>query len=418
MEVKISSEFDQLAKIKVFGVGGGGGNAVQHMITEGLENVDFICANTDAQALNKSTAENKIQLGPQLTKGLGAGARPEIGQKAAEESKAEIEQYLEHADMIFVTAGMGGGTGTGAAPIIAKLAKERGILTVGVVTTPFTAYEGRRVAAAEKGIEELRKYVDSLITVPNDRLRSIAPKKMPAKDVLLKANSVLLSAVRGVTDVIMKPGFINLDFADIKTAMSQQGTALMGEGTASGPDRALEAVKQAVCSPLLEDIDITSAKALLLNVTAAELGFDEFEEVNEFIKNIMVASGNENAEIFIGLVDDLAMGDDLRVTVIATGISETAKVNPVSTPPVSKPSVIPFTEAKPAPQEEELKETHNTITERRSPIMRKPYYDSNSYSDGSASRSPRPSHSPGSDDFIYGNENDDDLPTFIRRQAN
>lgn len=234
MDITIPTQFADHAQITVFGVGGAGGNALEHMISNKLTDVTFVCANTDAQALNRSSAEHKIQLGPQLTKGLGAGAKPEIGQKAAEESMQEIAKYLQNTDMVFITAGMGGGTGTGAAPIIAKMAKEKNILTIGVVTKPFSLIEGKRIHVANKGIEELRQHVDCLIAIPNDRLRAIAPKKATAKEMFMKANDVLLSAVRGVTEVITKPGFINVDFADLTSVMTQKGAAIMGEGLARG----------------------------------------------------------------------------------------------------------------------------------------------------------------------------------------
>ena len=265
---------EQAAKIKVIGVGGGGGNAVQNMINSRLEGVSFICANTDMQALSRSLAEEHIQLGKELTRGLGAGAKPEVGQAAAEESVEDIRKAIDGADMVFVTAGMGGGTGTGAAPVIAKVAKEKGVLTVGVVTKPFRFEGEKRMKAALKGIEELKQHVDSLVIIPNDRLLAIAPKNAKVTEMLKKADDVLYDAVRGVTDLITKPGLINADFADVRTVMSRQGMALMGEGRASGDNRALDAAKRAITSPLLEDLSITGCKAMLVNITANDTAAD------------------------------------------------------------------------------------------------------------------------------------------------
>jgi len=405
MDVTIPSDYNQLARIKVFGVGGGGGNAVQHMINSKLKDVEFICANTDAQALGRSFAEHKIQLGPLLTKGLGAGAKPEIGQKAAEESMQEISKYLQDTDMVFITAGMGGGTGTGAAPVIARMAKEKGILTVGVVTKPFSIIEGKRIHVANKGIEELRQYVDSLITIPNDRLRAIAPKKATAKEMFMKANDVLLSAVRGVTEIITKPGFINLDFADIKTAMGMQGSALMGEGIASGENRATEAAKQAICSPLLEDINITGAKALLINITGSDITMEEFSEVGEYIHKAAMSDNGEMPEVFIGIVDSDNLNDEIRVTVIATGIEP--EIASVATP--SSNSVISFNSTKKVQVEtEEAQSTQHTN------IQRQPFYENDNYESAAFMRN---RHNPGAEDFTFDSDTDD-IPTFIRRQAN
>ena len=412
MDFTISNDFNQLAKIKVFGVGGGGGNAVQHMINGKLIDIEFICANTDAQALERSNAEHKIQLGPQLTKGLGAGAKPEIGQKAAEESMQEIAKFLQDTDMVFITAGMGGGTGTGAAPVIAKMAKEKGILTVGVVTRPFSIIEGKRVQIANKGIEELRQHVDSLITIPNDRLRAIAPKKATAKEMFMKANDVLLSAVRGVTEVITKPGFINLDFADIKTAMSMQGSALMGEGIASGENRAADAARQAICSPLLEDISITGAKALLINITGSDITMDEFSEVGEYIHNAALSDNGEMPEVFIGIVDSENLNDEIRVTVIATGIEPEEQ----SVPTPSSGSQISFNSTKAvAPTvETPVAVVEEEKTSPRMNIQRKPFYDNDNYESAAFMKN---RHTPGAEDFTFDSETDD-IPTFIRRQAN
>lgn len=404
MDVKIPTEFADLAKITVFGVGGGGGNAVEHMINSGLSDVTFVCANTDAQALNRSSAEHKIQLGPQLTKGLGAGAKPEIGQKAAEESMQEIAKYLQDTEMVFVTAGMGGGTGTGAAPIIAKMAKEKGILTIGVVTKPFSIIEGKRIHVANKGIEELRQHVDSLIAIPNDRLRAIAPKKATAKEMFMKANDVLLSAVRGVTEVITKPGFMNVDFADIRTAMTMKGSAIMGEGVASGENRAIDATKQAISSPLLDDISIFGAKALLVNITG-DITMEEFEQIGEYINQAAVADNGELPETFYGMVDGPEGSDEIHITIIATGIEPESQT---AMKAQENPNVIPF--QKPAAPQEEPKAQE---PEEKSTVVRKPYFTPDEFT----ATLTRNRHTPGAMEFTFDNETDD-IPAFIRRQAN
>ncbi len=317
------------AKIKVFGVGGGGGNAVQHMIASGLRGVQFICANTDVQALNKSSASIKLQLGEKLTKGLGAGANPAVGRDAAIESSHAIKDAIGDADMVFVTAGLGGGTGTGAAPVVAQLAKEMGVLTVGVVTRPF-AFEGTpRKRSAEDGLGEIKQHVDCLITIPNDRLLVFAPKKAKMNEMLQKANEVLYYAVKGIADVIVGDGMINLDFADVRTTMAESGLALMGTGMASGENRAREATHRAIISPLLEDVSLESAKAVLYNVSASsDITADEVKEIGELIAD----AAPKDANIIFGIIFDENMGDEIRITVIATG-NESPKPVPV-TPPV------------------------------------------------------------------------------------
>ena len=317
---------EQAAKIKVIGVGGGGGNAVQNMINSRLEGVSFICANTDMQALSRSLAEEHIQLGKELTRGLGAGAKPEVGQAAAEESVEDIRKVIDGADMVFVTAGMGGGTGTGAAPVIAKVAKEKGVLTVGVVTKPFRFEGEKRMKAALKGIEELKQHVDSLVIIPNDRLLAIAPKNAKVTEMLKKADDVLYDAVRGVTDLITKPGLINADFADVRTVMSRQVMALMGEGRASGDNRALDAAKRAITSPLLEDLSITGCKAMLVNITANEdIGMDEFSSAASYIEEAARGPNGEDPEIVVAMSLDESCGEEIRITVIATGIEPEAE---------------------------------------------------------------------------------------------
>ena len=304
------------AKIKVIGVGGGGGNAVNTMIRSGLEGVEFIVANTDSQALQASLAHHKVQLGKDLTKGLGAGADPDIGRDAALEDRHEIQELLSDADMVFITAGMGGGTGTGAAAVVAQIARELGALTVAVVTKPFTFEGKRRRKHADMGIARLREAVDTLITIPNQRLLQIATPDLSMLDAFKLADNVLVNAVRGISDIINTPGLINVDFADVKTVMSSMGHALMGIGYGSGPDRGLNAAKQAISSPLLEDIDIEGATGILINITAGTSV--SIMEVNSACMVIQEAA-HEDANIIFGAVIDETLGDEIRITVIATG---------------------------------------------------------------------------------------------------
>ncbi len=312
-------ESDNGATIKVIGIGGGGGNAINNMINASLVGVDFIVANTDAQSLEVSKAHTKLQLGVNITKGLGAGANPEIGRSAALEDADQIRQALDGTDMVFVTAGLGGGTGTGGAPVIAQIAKEIGALTVAVVTKPFN-FEGRqRMKTADKGINELKETVDTMITIPNNRLLSLAAKKATFLEMLKKADDVLLYAVKGISDLITVPGLINLDFADVKTIMSEMGMALMGTGMSSGEDRATEAAQKAISSPLLEDVSISGAKGVLMNISSGlDLTIDEVQEASSLIQK----EAHEDANIIWGTVLDQSAGDELRVTVIATGIGE------------------------------------------------------------------------------------------------
>jgi len=305
------------AKIKVMGIGGAGGNAINNMINSDLRGVDFIVANTDAQDLEKSLCSHKLQLGPSITMGLGAGADPEIGRTSAEESVTEISDALDRADMVFIAAGMGGGTGTGASPVAARLSKENGALTVAVVTKPFKFEGNPRMERALEGIDALKKEVDSLIIIPNERLKSLGDKSTPVKDLFVKADEVLLQAVKGIADLIMSRGFINLDFADVKKVMEQMGTALMGMGRASGENRACEAAQKAINSPLLEDISIDGAKGLLMNITGPpDMTMDEVEAASIYIKSEV----NEDAEVFWGMVLDDTLKDEIQITVIATGI--------------------------------------------------------------------------------------------------
>ncbi|SFG28921.1 cell division protein FtsZ [Desulfotomaculum arcticum] len=311
-------DLDQYAHIKVIGVGGGGNNAVNRMISAGLKGVEFIAVNTDAQALQMALAGTKIQIGTKLTKGLGAGANPDIGQKAAEESREDIEQVLRGADMVFVTAGMGGGTGTGAAPVVAEVAKEVGALTVGVVTKPFTFEGKKRQSQAEIGIENLKSKVDTLITIPNDRLLQVVEKNTSIVEAFRIADDVLRQGVQGISDLIAVPGLINLDFADVKTIMKDTGSALMGIGSASGDNRSVEAAKAAISSPLLETT-IEGARGVLLNITGGtSLGLFEVNEAAEIISQ----AADHEANIIFGAVIDERMEDEVRVTVIATGFDK------------------------------------------------------------------------------------------------
>ncbi len=307
----------QNAVIKVVGVGGGGGNAVKHMIQNAVEGVDFICANTDAQALKDIEARTVLQLGNNMTKGLGAGANPDVGRQAAMEDRERIAEVLSGADMVFITAGMGGGTGTGGAPVVAEVARELGILTVAVVTKPFE-FEGRkRMATAEEGIKQLQDRVDSLITIPNNKLLSVLGKTTSLLDAFKAANDVLLGAVQGIADLIIRPGMINVDFADVRTVMSEMGMAMMGSGTAKGENRAREAAEAAIRSPLLEDVNLQGARGILVNITAGmDLSLGEFTEVGDTIEEF--ASGD--ATVVVGTVIDPEMSDELRVTVVATGL--------------------------------------------------------------------------------------------------
>jgi len=314
---EIIDNIAQKAVIKVLGIGGGGGNAVQHMLTSSIDGVDFVCANTDAQALEKVGTKLNLQLGNDVTKGLGAGADPEIGRQAALEDKDRIREIISGADMVFITAGMGGGTGTGGAPVVAEIAREMGVLTVAVVTKPFP-FEGRkRMAIAEKGIKELEEHVDSLITIPNEKLMDVLGKDSTLLDAFKSANDVLLGAVKGIADLITRPGMINVDFADVSTVMSEMGMAMMGSGIASGEGRAVEAAESAIRSPLLEDVNLQGARGILINITASEgLTLGEFLEVGDTISEF----ASEQAIVVIGTVIDPDMGDEICVTVVATGL--------------------------------------------------------------------------------------------------
>ena len=307
------------AVIKVIGVGGGGGNAVAHMVDAGIEGVDFICANTDSQALKSSRSRTSLQIGCNITKGLGAGADPDIGRQAAMEDRDRILEVINGADMLFITAGMGGGTGTGAAPIVAQVARELGILTVAVVTKPFIMEGGKRMQIAEHGIGELGKYVDSLITIPNEKLLTVLGGETTLLDAFRAANQVLQGAVQGIAELITRPGLINVDFADVRTVMAEMGMAMMGTGVSSGEDRAREAAEAAVSSPLLEDINLAGANGILVNVTAGmDLSIGEFQEVGTTVKEF----ASDDATVVVGTVIDPEMTDKIRVTVVATGLGK------------------------------------------------------------------------------------------------
>jgi cell division protein FtsZ len=316
---QFDESIDQSAKIKVIGVGGSGGNAVNTMMTSGVTGVDFIVANTDAQALRMSKAPVKIQLGAQLTKGLGAGANPNVGRDAALEDKEKLSEALKGADMIFIAAGMGGGTGTGAAPVIAEVAREQGALTVGVVTKPFTREGRQRLAKGEDGIKELKKHVDSLIVIPNDRLLGLAGKSMSILDAFKPSDDVLRQAVQGISDLITQSGLINVDFADVRAIMSERGMAMMGIGLGNGENRAIDAAVRAISSPLLEDIDISGAKGVLVNISgSASMTMDEFDAASKIIHEKV----HEDANIIIGLVIDENLGETIKITAIATGFGD------------------------------------------------------------------------------------------------
>ena len=339
MNWEIIEENAGLAKIKVIGVGGAGGNAVIHMINHEIQGADFICANTDSQALDRAKGSTILKLGDNVTRGLGAGADPKVGRAAAERDRAAIEELLDGSDMIFITAGMGGGTGTGAAPVIAEIAKELGALTVAVVTKPFNFEGQKRKAAAEQGIAELVEEVDSLITIPNQKLMDILGKKTSMEEAFAKADDILKGAVQGISDIIMKPGYINVDFADVKTVMSEKGIAMMGTGQSSADERGIDAASQAVSSELLEDIELKDARGILVNITAKKPRMEDFDEVDSVIREF---TADDATIIFGTVVEDSMDEEELLVTVVATGVNQktatlavdntrraTVKLNPV-----------------------------------------------------------------------------------------
>jgi cell division protein FtsZ len=344
---ELMDAYSQSAVIKVIGVGGGGGNAVSHMVASGIEGVDFICVNTDAQALKAAKVKTALQIGSSITKGLGAGADPEIGRQAAVEDRDRIIEAITGCDMLFITAGMGGGTGTGAAPVVAQIARELGILTVAVVTRPFNMEGNKRSAVAEHGINELTKNVDSLITIPNQKLLTVLGPTCTLLDAFKSANHVLQGAVQGIAELITRPGLINVDFADVRTVMSETGMAMMGSGSASGENRARLAAEAAVSSPLLEDINLTGANGILVNVTAGlDLAIGEFEEVGRIVKEY----ASEDATVVVGTVIDPEMSNEIRVTVVATGLSRTvaARIAPVVQPMTNRDVAMAMRNSAPA----------------------------------------------------------------------
>lgn len=390
------------AKIKVIGVGGGGGNAVNRMITEKVQGVDFIVANTDLQALNASQAQTKIQLGPKLTKGLGAGSNPEVGDKAAEESEEQIQKALEGSDMVFITAGMGGGTGTGAAPVVAKIAKDSGALTVGVVTRPFSFEGPRRDKFASEGLAKLKVNVDTLIIVANNRLLEMIDKKTPMMEAFKEADNVLRQGVQGISDLIVTPGYINLDFADIKTLMSNQGSALMGVGSATGENRATEATKKAISSPLLE-VSISGAQHVLMDITGGkDLSMFEAQEASDVIKQ---AAGT-NVDISFGMSLNESLGDEVRVTVIATGIDakKSKKAHPAQ-------HVAPVSEE---PKSDDSKSSQENASDDPFDGWNDPtagINDSNEQADNEFSHVKKPEFNVFNDDSAATDDDDDNLST-------
>ena len=409
-------EMSDDAVIKVVGVGGGGGNAIEHMVRESIEGVEFISVNTDAQALRKTSVNTVIQIGGDITKGLGAGANPQVGRDAALEDREALKEVLAGADMVFIAAGMGGGTGTGAAPIIAEVAKELNILTVAVVTKPFS-FEGRkRLAFAEQGIEELSKHVDSLITIPNEKLLKVLGRGITLLEAFAKANDVLRNAVQGIAELITRPGMINVDFADVRTVMSEMGHAMMGSGIAVGEDRAEQAAEEAISSPLLEDIDLAGARGVLVNITAGlDMRLDEFETVGNTVK----AFASDNATVVIGTSLDPDMTDEIRVTVVATGIgtekkpeitlvtnkAATAPAQPAATPtPVAQPVVQAPVQPKATVVEPTLEEAAQNVH------ATKPAASSTSPAAGVQNSGAAQAKPDQKEDYS-------DIPAYLRRQA-
>ncbi len=393
---ELMDAYSQSAVIKVIGVGGGGGNAVAHMVTSGIEGVDFMCINTDAQALKHSKVKTSLQIGCNITKGLGAGADPEVGRQAAMEDRDRVVELVEGCDMLFITAGMGGGTGTGAAPVVAQIAKELGILTVAVVTKPFEMEGGKRLLVAEHGISELGKYCDSLITIPNQKLLTVLGPATTLLDAFKSANQVLQGAVQGIAELITRPGLINVDFADVRTVMAETGMAMMGSGAASGEGRAREAAEAAVSSPLLEDINLAGAHGILVNVTAGmDLSIGEFQEVGNIVKQF----ASEDATVVVGTVIDPDLTNQVRVTVVATGLGRPASA-------VRLPR-----EASPARDTSDRREPPMRVVRRPQPLTNTDYAHldkptvqrQRAVGDGL-----RPDTDP--EDLL-------DIPAFLRRQA-
>lgn len=398
------AEEESVAVIKVIGVGGGGGNAINSMVENRLKGVEFVAANTDMQALEKSRADIRLQLGPGITKGMGAGADPEKGREAAQESYDDILNALKGADMVFITAGLGGGTGTGGAPVIAKLSKEMGALTVAVVTKPFYFEARKRMRNAEAGWEELKKYADTIITVPNDRLLSLMQTNSTLVDMMKMVDNVLLQAVKGITDLINLPGHINVDFADLKTVMKEVGPAIMGSGAAVGENRAAEAAKRAIDNQLLEDVGIDGAKGILINISATEssLTMAEFMEASALIQD----KAHEDANIIIGALFDEALGDELRVTVIATGISSIEDSETISSLDVSR-----------SRRQEKAKPQQTTVLPLEERVVGTEDMSSKGVSPAKPNPVPRTRSMP--TPIFDEHEHDDwDEPAYIRKKAN
>ncbi|BDR19301.1 cell division protein FtsZ [Vibrio diabolicus] len=405
-------EMSDDAVIKVVGVGGGGGNAVEHMVRESIEGVEFISVNTDAQALRKTSVGNVIQIGGDITKGLGAGANPQVGRDAALEDRDRIKDSLTGADMVFIAAGMGGGTGTGAAPVIAEVAKELGILTVAVVTKPFSFEGKKRLAFAEQGIDELSKHVDSLITIPNEKLLKVLGRGVTLLEAFASANDVLKNAVQGIAELITRPGMINVDFADVRTVMSEMGHAMMGSGIAKGEDRAEEAAEMAISSPLLEDIDLAGARGVLVNITAGlDMRLDEFETVGNTVK----AFASDNATVVIGTSLDPDMTDEIRVTVVATGIGNEKRPD-ITLVAGGKAKVAPTPQAQPQQQaaatqaEEKPAQTLQNNQVQEKPQVTPQPTNTVSSSPASSSQSSAAPKQEKESGYL-------DIPAFLRRQA-
>ncbi len=396
------------ARIKVIGIGGGGGNAVNTMIGARLTGVDFMVANTDAQSLETSQAPVRIQLGGLVTKGLGAGANPEIGRRAALEDQEQIREYLEGSDMIFITAGMGGGTGTGGAPVLARIAREVGALTVGVVTKPFIFEGKKRQRQAEEGIEELKQSVDTLIVIPNQRLLSIAAKTTTMIEAFHKADDVLLQAVRGISDLIITPGLINLDFADVRTVMAEMGLALMGAASASGENRAIEAAQKAISSPLLEDISIQGARGVLINITGGpNLCLHEVNEAASMIQE----EAHDDANIIFGAVIDESMADEIRITVIATGFGEEKQDRKAAPVQVQAPAAANIANiASALPKNKKVVHLGTIVDDLDAPTWQRKKSGSEDLETLTLNKNNFPSSANQEDDDKY------DIPTFLRRQ--
>jgi cell division protein FtsZ len=395
---ELMDAYSQSAVIKVIGVGGGGGNAVAHMVTSGIEGVDFMCINTDSQALKHSKVKTALQIGCNITKGLGAGADPEVGRQAAMEDRDRIIELVEGCDMLFITAGMGGGTGTGAAPVVAQVAKELGILTVAVCTKPFEMEGGKRSLVAEHGIAELGKYCDSLITIPNQKLLTVLGPQTTLLDAFKSANQVLQGAVQGIAELITRPGLINVDFADVRTVMAETGMAMMGSGSASGEGRAREAAEAAVSSPLLEDINLAGAHGILVNVTAGmDLSIGEFQEVGNIVKQF----ASEDATVVVGTVIDPDLTNQVRVTVVATGLGR---------PATATRTGVPHREAQPV-REPTARDTSMRVVRRPQPL---------SSSDYAVLDKPTVQRQRAVGDGLRQDQDPEDLldiPAFLRRQA-